>query len=254
MFKKLFVIFFLATSLWAQPMLTLEDALKLGLKKNYDIQIARNNAKISANNKGRGLAGFLPTLDATGGYTLTNNDQKIDLPPGESETDIDNWSADLTLNWTLFDGFSMFANRGRYNELAKKGEYKARDQIETTVVRITDAYFNLVRQLQLLQAARELHDVSNTRYNREKVRHDIGGATSTDLLNAQVSFNTDQTSLLNQDLQVIIARKQLNILLGQDPYRLHRRYRNRTGGIEPQLRGNSHTVARQKQRPESDRT
>ncbi|MFZ5979396.1 MAG: TolC family protein, partial [Candidatus Zixiibacteriota bacterium] len=181
------------------------------------IQMARNNARIAANNKGQGLAGFLPTLDASGGYAVVDRDQETDLPPADVASDLDNWSAELSLSWTLFDGFSMFANRSRYNELAKKGEFEARDQIETAVVDITNAYFNLVQQQQLLQAARELRDVSETRYKREKVRHDIGGATSTDLLNAQVSFNSDQTLLLNQELQVIIARKQLNILLGQDP-------------------------------------
>ena len=38
MFKKLMVILFLAVPLGAQPLLTLEDALKLGLKNNYDIR------------------------------------------------------------------------------------------------------------------------------------------------------------------------------------------------------------------------
>ena len=45
----------------------------------------------------------------------------------------------------------------------------------------------------------------------------MGGVSSTDLLNAQVSFNNDRASLLNQELQVEIARKNLNISLGRDP-------------------------------------
>ena len=217
MIKKVLLILFLAFPVGAQPLLTLEEALKIGLKNNYDIQMARNDAKIADNNKGIGLAGFLPTLDAAGGYAVIDNNQEVDLPSGETDTDIDNWSAELTLSWTLFDGFSMFANRDRYNELARKGEYDARARIENAVVNITDAYFSLVRQQQLLQSARELRDVSGTRLEREKVRHDIGGATSTDLLNAQVSYNSDQTSLLNQELQVTVARQQLNILLGREP-------------------------------------
>jgi len=207
----------LAVSAGAQPYLTLEDAIELGLKNNYDIQIARNNARISDNNRGKGLAGFLPTLDVSGGYNLTDSDQDVDLPPSSSTFDVDNLSADVTLSWTLFDGFRMFANRQRYNELAQQGEFVTRNRIENSVVAISVAYFNLVQQEQLLQVARDTRDISETRLGREKVRHQLGGSSSTDLLNAQVAFNSDQSTLLSRELNVQIARQQLNVLLGQDP-------------------------------------
>ena len=49
----------------------MEDAIRLGLKNNYDIQIARNTAEIADNNKGKGLANFLPVID-------TNSDLRYD--------------------------------------------------------------------------------------------------------------------------------------------------------------------------------
>ena len=82
---------------------------------------------------------------------------------------------------------------------------------------ISEAYFNLVQQEQLLQVAREVRDISQTRLERERVRNELGGASNTDFLNAQVSFNSDQSALLNRQLAVTVAREQLNLLLGQDP-------------------------------------
>jgi outer membrane protein TolC len=79
------------------------------------------------------------------------------------------------------------------------------------------AYFDLVRQEQLLDVARTNRDISRARLEREEVRRSLGGASSTDLLNARVNFNNDETLLLEQELRVTVARKELNVLLGRDP-------------------------------------
>jgi len=215
--SSLIIALCITASVSAQPNLSLEDAIELGLKNNFDIQIARNDARIAGNNRGRGLAGFLPDLDASAGYSRSNNDQEVDRPVSSSNIDVDNLNADITLNWTLFDGFRMFADRSKYNELASQGEYAVRNRIENSVVAISIAYFNLVRQEQLLQVARDTRDISETRLGRERVRHELGGSSSTDLLNAQVAFNADQSALLTRELEIQIARQDLNVLLGQDP-------------------------------------
>jgi outer membrane protein len=210
-----FILF--ATSLSAQPLMTLEDALALGLKNSYSIQIARNQAEAASNNQGQGLAGLLPTLSATGSYSQADNELETDPPPATVNSDVNNLTAELSLNWTLFDGFRMFINRSMYRELARQGEYQARDQIEETIVAISKAYLNLVQQEQLLMVARDTRDVSESRLDRERVRRSLGGASSTDFLRSQVGYNADQSILLDRELQVTVARQQLNILLGQDP-------------------------------------
>lgn len=207
----------LAASLGAQPMMTLDEAIALGLKNNCDIQIARNQAQMAANSKGLGLAGFLPTADGSSGYMLTNGNQEVDLPPSSAESDIENVNAELSIRWTIFDGFKMFIDRRKFNELGQWGECQARSRIEGAIVAISNAYFNLVQQERLLQVASDTRDLSETRLRRERVRNELGGASSTDFLHAQVAFNSDQSSLLSRELQVNVARQHLNILLGQDP-------------------------------------
>lgn len=216
--KKYLLLFLLIPFMAnAQDILTAEDAIKIGLKNNYDIHIARNTAKIARNNAGLGSSGFLPTLDALGNYQVRSSEQETNSPIGFGNSTAENLNGSIALNWTLFDGFQMFANRSRFNELAKLGEYQARYQIENTVVGILAAYFNLVRQEQLLDVAKNSRDVSETRLNKAKVRRDLGGTSAADFLNALVSYNNDVSTLLNQELQVTIARKNLNILLGRDP-------------------------------------
>jgi len=75
----------------------------------------------------------------------------------------------------------------------------------------------LVQQEQLLDVALNTRDISRTRLDRETVRRDLGGVSSTDLLNARVNFNNDQAVLLDQELRVAIAKKEINVLLSREP-------------------------------------
>jgi len=197
----------------AEDNMTVEEAVSIGLRNNFEIQIARNSAEVALNDTGKGTAGFLPTLDSLGnfGYDTTLYHGST-APPGGNQ-DYRTYGSQLGLQWTLFDGFRMFADNRRYQELALQGEEQARDIIETTVVSIMRAYFDLVRQEQLLDVAVKNIDISRARLDREEVRRSLGGASSTDLLNARVNFNSDQTLLLEQRLRVNIARKELNVLL-----------------------------------------
>ena len=202
---------------FAQKEMSIEDVISLGLKNNYDIQIARNNAEIADNNKTLGVAGFLPTLDASSGYQQSTSSVQTNSPFGFGDSDRETLNGQLQLNWTLFDGFKMFTDRKRYNQLADLGEFQARNIIENTVVAIMRAYFNLVQQEQILAVSENTMAISDTRLDKAKVRNELGGASSTDLLNARVSYNNDRAAYLNQQLNVEVAKKELNIILGRDP-------------------------------------
>lgn len=197
--------------------MTVEDAIAIGLRNNYDIRIARNTAAIAERNRGRGTAGFLPAFDAEQSYRYDAVNEDTGSPASFGNADTRSWSSDLLLSWTLFDGFRMFADKRRYDELALAGHSQARDRIETTVVAVMRSFFNLVQQEQLLAVAVQNRDISRTRLDREAVRQELGGASSVDLLNARVDFNKDQSTLLDQELTVTIARNDLNILLARDP-------------------------------------
>jgi outer membrane protein TolC len=197
--------------------MTVEDAIKLGLKNNYDIQIARHTVEIAINNKGKGIANFLPVIDTNSDFRYDDSNEETGSPTRFGNSSTRSLNSHLSLSWTLFDGFGMFADKTRYDELARSGEYQARDTIERTVVSIMEAFFNLVQQEQLLDVVHDTRDISKRRLEREEVRRDLGGASSTDLLNARVNFNNDESVLLDQQLAVTIAHKDLNITLARDP-------------------------------------
>lgn len=215
--KTLVLVLLFLSPLSAARGMTLGEAIKIGLENNYTIRMARNSADIAANNRAKGTASFLPSLDVSGNVQRSRSEEETNSPFSFGDSRARGWGGQVSLNWTVFDGFRMFADKKRYDELARLGEYQAREIIENAVVGISRAYFNLVRQEQLLDVARDSRDISEMRLKKERVRNELGGASSTDFLNAQVSFNNDQAALLTQQLQVTIAREELNLLLGRDP-------------------------------------
>jgi len=216
------VLMAFATTAQAQQFLTVQDAVRIGLAKNYDIQIARNNAAMAENTRGFGTAGLLPVLNASGNFDATASDLQTNNPfrPGGA-SDSETANAQVSLNWNLFDGFRMFADKKRYAELAELGELQAKSDIETIVLNIQRAYYTLVQEQQLLEVARKTRDISRARFEQEHVRRQLGSVSSTDLLNAQVAFNNDEAVLVNQELRVELAQKELNLLLVEPPEMAH---------------------------------
>ena len=65
----------------AQPAATytLKSCLETGLLNNYSLRITHNEEQISRNNATLANAGYLPTIDLTGGYqaTMDNTRRKV---------------------------------------------------------------------------------------------------------------------------------------------------------------------------------
>src|SRR5690606_34879425 len=53
------------SALFAQPVLTFEEVIQLGLENNYGVKIAINEAELAENDVKIGRSAILPTLNAT---------------------------------------------------------------------------------------------------------------------------------------------------------------------------------------------
>ena len=112
----LFCLFSLFTnSVYAQPLLTLEEAVATVLKNNYDIQLRKNDSAVFALNNSYANAAFLPDFNAATTMLLNNNNTKQTLADGtqknQSGIRSNNIQASVNMNWTIFDGFKMFATK-----------------------------------------------------------------------------------------------------------------------------------------------
>jgi outer membrane protein TolC len=211
----LLCLLLLATKSPADP-ITLEQAVAKGLKNNFNIQMSRNTDQIAQNNKLLGVGGLLPVATATGYIGKSLADSGIKLPTGiGGDTKTTSKSAQLNLSWTLFDGFKMFYAYSSLNEAAELSRLQTRDKIERAVVDIIQAYFNVVTQQALWEAAQQQIEVSEDRLKRIEARRELGGSTEIEYLNAKVALNADRSLLQSRNIAKIMAENMLNLTLGR---------------------------------------
>lgn len=219
-FKIIFFLFLCFFEGHAQDVLTLEDALKIALENNYDIKIAKNDSKISQTNAALGNAGMLPKVTAS--VVDNNGIQNLSQTRADGTTNsLDNAkNSSLTyganLDWTIFDGFKMFAKYDQLKQLQKLGETQLKQTLLNKISDVTSIYFDLVQQQQQLNALDSTIAISNQRLTLAQNRFSIGKASKLETLNAQVDLNTDTTTLLRQKELLANTKIALNQQLARD--------------------------------------
>ncbi|MEP7128688.1 MAG: TolC family protein [Chitinophagales bacterium] len=205
----------------SQQLLTLEDAVKIALQNNYDIRLSSNNLEIDEKNVSAGNAGMLPNINA--GLTNVNSIQNSSQTQSDGNVIERNGAKNFNLNygveldWTIFDGFKMFAKLDQLKEIQKLGEAELKITVLNKVSDVMTTYYDLVQQQQQLRAFDTTLYISQMRYNLALNRFTIGKASKLEVLNASVDKNSDTTNLLRQMDMFSNTKKMLNELLARDP-------------------------------------
>lgn len=211
---------FAANQAKAQELLTLEEAVKIALERNYDIKLSSNNVEIEDLNVSLANAGFTPRIDAT----LANNNGIQNSRQTQADGSVrernnarnSNLNYGVGLNWTIFDGFGMFARYDQLKEFRALSETELQQTILTRVADVMSTYFNLVQQQQQLRAYDTAITISRLRLTTAQNRFTIGKAARLEVLNAQVDLNTDTTNLLRQRELYANTKTLLNEIMARD--------------------------------------
>lgn len=201
----------------AQRLLTLEEAIATALQNNYDILLAKNDSAVAAIDYSFRNAAFLPRVNGNLGTVWNNNAQKQILSDGTKRESkglkSNNLTAQLALNWTLFDGFKMFATRDKLAEFIELGELGIKNQLVNTIAAVINTYYNIVRQRQQLIAIQEQMELSQERMKLAQYKLDIGVGTKPDVLQAKLDVNAQKAAQLQQQTLIAQLKEQLNQLM-----------------------------------------
>ena len=217
--KFLYMLFLLSffPALQAQEKLSLENAVNLALKNNFDISVANNSSTISKVNNTSGNAGMLPTvaLIGSGNYSLNNRYQKNTDGTSVNSNSVSSTSvtAGAELTWTIFNGGKMFVTKSKLNEIQALGEIQYRDKVLQTLFDVIGAYYDVVRQNQQLKSINEALSYNKERVKISQAGYNAGSLIKTDLLQAKIDLNVALESQINQQFIIVQARKTLNQLL-----------------------------------------
>jgi outer membrane protein TolC len=220
LFRSLLLFFFCIVKINAQEILTIENAVKIALENNFEIKMASNNLDIDKTNLAIGNAGMLPkvTANLVDANRIENSTQTLQNGTVNTLDNAKNNSLNygVGLDWTVFDGFKMFARLDQLKELQKLGEAQLKRTIILKISEVNAVYFDLVQQQQQLSALDTTIVISTQRLTLAQNRFNIGKASKLEVLNAQVDLNTDKVALLRQKESYANRKIILNQILARD--------------------------------------
>ena len=212
-----FLPYFLCVILaYAQEPLTLEDAIKRGLKNNFDIQIQGSLVEIAKNNNNAGQAGRYPTINLL--ITPTNSlIQRVPANPfavpGLSRSH--SIPGQMDVGWVIFNGGRISITREQLEKLEKQSEGNASIVVQNVLQSIILGYSQVLLEKERLEVRKKLLDLSKTRYEQVKLKKTVGSAITFDVLQEESNFLTDSGNLVLQNLNYRNAVRNLNVLINE---------------------------------------
>ena len=200
----------------SQQPLSMEIAVALALENNLGIQIARQQVEVAAVGNSWGAAGALPQigLAATGSNAVSDQSQN---PTSFIQERLQSESVNVSgqLNWMLFDGLGMFANKRALERLVEQADGQAALVIEQTVAATMLAYNGVLVQKALSEVLLSAMDVSRARLQWMEARKATGAATTFDRLQLENALLTDSLAWWQQQANIEQATIALNRLMGE---------------------------------------
>jgi len=200
----------------AQAPLQREDAVALALEQNLGVQIARLNVELAEVNDAWGAAGALPQIGLNTNLSGAVSDQS-ENPTSFIQERLESQSVSIggQLNWVVFDGLGMFANKRALETLVEQADGQARLIIEQTIAATLQAYDAVLVQQEVLATLDATVDAAEARLDWMAQRVAFGAAAEFDRLQVESGLLSDRLSRMQQALAVEVAFRALNQLMGQ---------------------------------------
>ncbi|MGZ4098159.1 MAG: TolC family protein, partial [Bacteroidia bacterium] len=194
-----FILFFLLQNIFGQEVLTIENAIKIGLEKNYDVLTAKNFKEISKAQNNIGNAGMSPQVSLNAAYNAANINSHQEFNTGAVQdrtgANSNNFAASANVTWTVFDGLKMFAIKKRLNQNEQLTSLQFKQQMETTIYNIILAYYDIVRINELIKAANQNLAIYAERKKIAQLKLEIGSDSKVDLLLVKSDENKAKSNI-----------------------------------------------------------
>ena len=135
--------------IYGQEELSLEQAIEVGLRNSFQIQIAEKEIEIAHNNNDWGATGRYPEVNLNVFYNnnLATNNNPLAFVNGEFYNG--GLVGNIDAGWVIFDGFKVDINKRRLDELERQTNSNSKLVIEDAIQQIINAYYStLIQQKQ----------------------------------------------------------------------------------------------------------
>ncbi len=222
--KYLFLVLWAAMGLltspehiFAQETIGLSEAIELTLARNFDIRLEQTKAEVSQNNNNWGTAGRYPniTLQLNSNNRISTVDNPASFINGTYNTQ--GGTGTVNVSWDIFSGHRVSITKGKLEELERLSEGNVAVVVENSLQAVILQYYaSLIEQERLASLEANLA-LSRDRYAYVNNKRKLGTGTTFELLLVESAYLADSSALLQQQLAVEMANRQLCQLIGLPP-------------------------------------
>lgn len=194
--------------------LSLNEAIERALRVSPDIVRAQNTIGTSEWSERTARSAFLPSLSFSTGAGLNSSTRYNPQTQTEVTGSSESYSASLSSSYDLFTGFRRGAELRRARANTASAEAAAVVSRFSVILETKTSFFNVQRQGELVEVAQGTVKRSEEALAAAQRRMQVGTATRSDVLRAQLDLNNAKQSLLNAQTQQRNASYELGALTG----------------------------------------
>lgn len=203
---------------------TLEQAVAHTLDTNPDLRVAFNRFKAREEQVNQAIAGYMPTVDITGGYGYEQTDS-VSTRRRKNVGDVDsNGVAELnrgefgiSLKQMLFDGFYTSSEVDRYSFEASADQWALLAAAEDMALDVSKVYLNYLRTDEVLKLAEKNLNSHKDIYEQIKQRTDSGLGSTADLSQITGRLARANANVISARNNLLDAKAQFIRVIAADP-------------------------------------
>jgi len=198
---------------------TLADIYEQALQNDPKLKGAEATYRANIETQEQAFSSLLPQINASGEYRESDT---TDVSSGstfagldrDDDTESGRTTLNLSLNQTLFDLSAWFKfQQGK--EITKQAAAQLAYDQQDVIVRVAEAYFDVLRALDNLEASRAEERATKRQLEQIQQRFDVGLIAITDVHEARAVYDSTVVARLTDEGNLGTSYESLTVLTGQ---------------------------------------
>ncbi len=182
--------------------LSFEEAVKIALEKNVDLNTQKNNLEVSEARRLQGYGNFLPTVNASSFGQRTEGLQINPITGEGKNITSDQIGASVNANYTIFNGLNRFNFLKQANAQLLAQSFLVERSKQDVIFNVASQYLTVLLDQELLRIAKENLEAQQVILNQIRGFVEVGTRAATDAYNQDADV---------QGLRVLMVRAKATL-------------------------------------------
>ena len=195
--------------------LRLEDAIKLAIRQNMELQAVLQEREIARGKVLESYSTALPNVNVTGSYTRLDEVNTFDVGGiSISLGDVDNYAVDLTVSQPVFRGGAIGAALRAAKLAELLSDEVARAALQGTIYNVALPYYDALLAQHQYEVNEEAVKSAEVHLEDVLTKRDLGVASDYDVLRAEVDVSNFRAEMIKQKNNVDLEKTRLLKAMG----------------------------------------